>query len=118
MSKTHHSVFDQTPTMLLHAMLQVHGQQSFIESIGGEESPSTSDCIVLLAQYGLDSCGFCAVSSGATNGHQHLLHLHATTMHSMQHEHHTYPLWLDSAHIYLQPSQGSCDIPAILMPLV
>jgi len=105
--------------------LQVYGRQSFVESIGGEESPVASDCIALLAWYVFDSCGFCAVLSGETNGCQHLLHLHATTMHSMQHAHcisqysiTTYPLQFDFAHVFLKPSQGSCDIRAILMPLV
>jgi len=36
--------------------LQVHGHQTFVESIGGEESPATSDYIMLLAQYGFDQC--------------------------------------------------------------
>ena len=36
--------------------LQVYGQRLYIESIGGEESPATSDCIALLAlaQYGFN----------------------------------------------------------------
>jgi len=105
--------------------LQVHGQWSFVESIGGEESPCTSACIALPTRYGFNSCGFCAVLSGETNGHQCPLLLHCATMHPMPHEHHisqyliaTYPLWFDFSHIFLKPSQGSHAIPAILMPLV
>jgi len=67
--------------------LQVYGQQSFIESIGGEESPATSDCITLLAWYGFNSCDFCAVSSGETNGHQHPLLFPRSPLHTMQHGH-------------------------------
>ena len=40
--------------------LQVHGQQSFVESIGGEESPATS----------FNRCRFSAILSGETNGRQ------------------------------------------------
>ncbi len=37
--------------------LQGYDQRSFVKSIGGEESPSTSDCITLHDQYGPDlSC--------------------------------------------------------------
>jgi len=35
---------------------QGYGQQSFVKSIGGEESPSASDCIALHDQYDLASC--------------------------------------------------------------
>ncbi len=71
--------------------------------------------LLTLALYGFDSCVSCAVSSGETNGHPRLLLLHCTTMRLMQHEHcicyliTTYPLWFEFAHIFLKPSQGSCD---------
>jgi len=71
--------------ILLKSLVQ--GQHSFAESIGGEESPSTSNCIALLARYGFNSYGFCAVLSGETNGPQCPLLLHCTTLHSMPHWH-------------------------------
>ncbi len=67
--------------------LQGHGQQSFIESIGGEEFPAASGCIALLAHYGFNSCDFCAVSSGETIGHQRPLLLPRSPLHMMQHGH-------------------------------
>ncbi len=53
-------------------LLQPQGyeQRSFIESISGEESPSTSDCITLHDRYDLDSYAFHAVLSGETNERQ------------------------------------------------
>ncbi len=85
--------------------LQGYELQSFIKSIGGEESPSASDCITLHDRYGvnsyvfhafsseetnecqrpLKSCVFHAVSSGETDEHQRLLLLPRTTLHSMPH---------------------------------
>ncbi len=61
--------------------------QSFIESIGGEESPAASDCIMLLDQHGFDPHQLSALSSEETNGHQHLLLLPCTTLHLMPHQH-------------------------------
>ncbi len=52
------SVFNPIPTMLSRVIrisrLQVHGHRLFVESIGGEESPSASVHIALLGQYGFD----------------------------------------------------------------
>ena len=45
------SHFDEDRKLL---RLQGYEQRSFIESIGGEESPSANDCITLHDQYDLD----------------------------------------------------------------
>jgi len=47
--------------------LQGYEQRSFVESIGGEESPSPGDGITLHDRYGLDSHVFHAILSGETN---------------------------------------------------
>ncbi len=95
---------------------QVHGQRSFIESIGGEESHATSVCAMSPTQYGFDQCQFSAILSGETNGHQSPLLLHHTTSHFTQHGHDAtkysvtpHPLWqLDfDQNLPIFPSQVS-----------
>jgi len=85
-----------------------NGKQSYVESIGGEESSAANDCVKLFAcaaftslhldpdgylsgtfvfaqQDGSHPHGFSALSSGETIVHQHPLFLHCTAMHSTQH---------------------------------
>ncbi len=109
--------------------LQGYEQQSFVESIGGEESPSASDCITLHDRYGLDlyvfhavlsgetnerqctldSCIFHAMLSGEPNGCQRLFLLPHSTLHLTPHQYSVVAHWMQ--HGYHIPQYSIATYP-------